>query len=151
MARESGILVLGAISDGCSNGMTEHLPKIVPFLIDSLSDRKALVRSITCWTLSRYSSWIVQQSYVSHGTLVFHYLTHNLKHPSPRRLFEATHTRAVETCSRPQQTRSRGGMLGLCDVGGGGVRRAGALLGLYPPDACLCLFKVSEKESTHFI
>ena len=67
MSRESGILVLGAISDGCSHGMAEHLPKIVPFLIQSLADKKALVRSITCWTLSRYSSWIVQQSMLSHG------------------------------------------------------------------------------------
>lgn len=66
--RESGILVLGAISDGCSVGMAEHLPKIVPYLIQRLSDKKALVRSITCWTLSRYSSWIVQQSMVSHAT-----------------------------------------------------------------------------------
>ena len=71
VARESGILVLGAISDGCSTGMTEHLPNIVPFLIQSLSDKKALVRSITCWTLSRYSSWIVQQSLVSHGTWLY--------------------------------------------------------------------------------
>ena len=64
--RESGILVLGAISDGCSSGMAEHLPKIVPYLIQRLSDKKALVRSITCWTLSRYSNWIVQQSTASH-------------------------------------------------------------------------------------
>jgi len=68
VSRESGILVLGAISDGCSHGMAEHLPKIVPFLIQSLADKKALVRSITCWTLSRYSSWIVQQSMLSHDT-----------------------------------------------------------------------------------
>lgn len=26
-----------------------------------LSDNKALVRSITCWTLSRYSNWVVNQ------------------------------------------------------------------------------------------
>ncbi|CBY08006.1 unnamed protein product [Oikopleura dioica] len=66
--RESGILVLGAISDGCSIGMAEHLPQVVPYLIQRLADKKALVRSITCWTLSRYSSWIVQQSMVSHDT-----------------------------------------------------------------------------------
>ena len=48
--------------------MTEHLPNIVPFLVSSLADKKALVRSITCWTLSRYSSWIVQQSMVHHET-----------------------------------------------------------------------------------
>jgi hypothetical protein len=43
------------------NGMLAHLPQLVSFLISSLSDRKALVRSITCWTLSRYSHWIVSQ------------------------------------------------------------------------------------------
>lgn len=62
VARESGILVLGAIAEGCMNGMLPHLPKLVPFLIQTLSDKKALVRSITCWTLSRYAHWIVIQS-----------------------------------------------------------------------------------------
>ena len=75
--RESGILVLGAISDGCSSGMAEHLPKIVPYLIQRLSDKKALVRSITCWTLSRYSNWIVQQSTASHDEGSF--IDRNLK------------------------------------------------------------------------
>ena len=68
---ESGILVLGAIAEGlilifiskshflsslgCMTGMLPHLPKLIPFLTDSLTRKKALVRSITCWTLSRYS------------------------------------------------------------------------------------------------
>ncbi|XP_039258081.1 transportin-1-like [Styela clava] len=60
--RESGILVLGAIAEGCMNGMLPHLPKLIPFLIQTLNDKKALVRSITCWTLSRYAHWIVTQS-----------------------------------------------------------------------------------------
>nr|XP_009858661.1 transportin-1 [Ciona intestinalis] len=60
--RESGILVLGAIAEGCMNGMLPHLPKLVPFLTETLNDKKALVRSITCWTLSRYAHWIVTQS-----------------------------------------------------------------------------------------
>ena len=60
--KESGILALGAIADGCSSGMTPHLPELVPFLINHcLNDKKALVRSITCWTLSRYSNWVVNQ------------------------------------------------------------------------------------------
>lgn len=60
--KESGILALGAISDGCLNGMKAHLPELVPFLLQSLSDPKALVRSIGCWTLSRYCSWIVENA-----------------------------------------------------------------------------------------
>ncbi|CAF1280741.1 unnamed protein product [Adineta steineri] len=57
--KESGILVLGAIAEGCSYGLTPHLPDLVDYLIKCLNDKKPLVRSITCWTLSRYSTWIV--------------------------------------------------------------------------------------------
>ncbi|PAV64728.1 hypothetical protein WR25_20562 [Diploscapter pachys] len=57
--KESGILALGAIAEGCMDGITPHLPDLVPFLIGMLSDRKPLVRSITCWTLSRYCTWVV--------------------------------------------------------------------------------------------
>ncbi|GBP84814.1 Transportin-1 [Eumeta japonica] len=60
---ESGILALGAIADGCMSGMVPHLPDLVPYLVSCLSERKALVRAITCWTLSRYSHWIVSQSH----------------------------------------------------------------------------------------
>ena len=58
--KESGILVAGAIAEGCMNGMLQHLEELVPFLINSLSDQRALIRIITCWTLSRYARWIVQ-------------------------------------------------------------------------------------------
>jgi transportin-1 len=57
--KESGILVLGAIAEGCSYGLAPHLPDLVDYLIKCLNDKKPLVRSITCWTLSRYSSWVV--------------------------------------------------------------------------------------------
>ncbi|KAL3078600.1 hypothetical protein niasHT_035083 [Heterodera trifolii] len=59
--KESGILTLGAIAEGCVSGMTPHLPWLVPFLIDSLQHPRSLVRSITCWTLSRYCHFVVQQ------------------------------------------------------------------------------------------
>ncbi|CAF0838510.1 unnamed protein product [Adineta ricciae] len=58
--KESGILVLGAIAEGCSYGLIPHLPDLVDYLIKCLNDKKPLVRSITCWTLSRYSTWIVR-------------------------------------------------------------------------------------------
>ena len=60
LIKESGILVLGAIAEGCLGGLVPHLPELIDYLIKSLSDLKPLVRSITCWTLSRYSSWIVR-------------------------------------------------------------------------------------------
>lgn len=61
VVKESGILALGAIAEGCMQGMIPHLPELIPFLISCLSDKKALVRSITCWTLSRYAHWVVSQ------------------------------------------------------------------------------------------
>ncbi|WWC73445.1 uncharacterized protein I206_107415 [Kwoniella pini CBS 10737] len=57
--RESGILALGAIAEGCIDGLEPHLPQLIPFLLKTLQDKKALVRSITCWTLGRYASWCV--------------------------------------------------------------------------------------------
>ena len=44
------------------HGIVQHLPDLIPYLITCLSDKKALVRSITCWTLSRYSHWVVLNS-----------------------------------------------------------------------------------------
>ncbi|VDL19318.1 unnamed protein product [Hymenolepis diminuta] len=59
--RESAILVLGAISEGCMNDMVPYLPELCRFFIEALSDQKPLIRSIACWTLSRYANWIVGQ------------------------------------------------------------------------------------------
>ncbi|KAB5553948.1 hypothetical protein PHYPO_G00044520 [Pangasianodon hypophthalmus] len=59
--KESGILVLGAIAEGCVQGMVPYLPELIPHLIQCLCDKKALVRSIACWTLSRYAHWVVSQ------------------------------------------------------------------------------------------
>lgn len=61
--RESAILALGAVAEGCYSGMKPHLKQLVPYLVNILNtDRKPLVRSITCWTLSRFSRWVVSQS-----------------------------------------------------------------------------------------
>lgn len=47
---------------GCLEGIVPHLPSLIPFLINTLSDPKPLVRAITCWTIGRYSSWCVSAS-----------------------------------------------------------------------------------------
>ena len=60
-ARESGILALGAISDGCANGLLPFLEGMLAMLLPRLGDARPLVRSITCWALSRYSRWLAQQ------------------------------------------------------------------------------------------
>lgn len=60
--REAGILCLGAISEGCHEGIQPHLPQLIPFLFESLKAPKALVRSIACWTLGRYVNWCLHPS-----------------------------------------------------------------------------------------
>ncbi|XP_020550313.1 transportin-1-like isoform X1 [Sesamum indicum] len=58
--REAAVLALGAIGEGCINGLYPHLSEIVAFLIPLLDDKFPLIRSISCWTLSRFSKYIVQ-------------------------------------------------------------------------------------------
>ncbi|CBI18918.3 hypothetical protein VitviT2T_026981 [Vitis vinifera] len=58
--REAAVLALGAIAEGCVRGLFPHLAEIVAFLIPLLDDKFPLIRSITCWTLSRFSKFIVQ-------------------------------------------------------------------------------------------
>lgn len=73
--RESAVLAIGAIAEGCSSGMRQHLPQLIPYLFNLLNDQQALVRSITCWTLSRYSRWMVlQESDKYLNPLIFHLL-----------------------------------------------------------------------------
>ena len=59
LQREAGILALGAIAEGCMQGVEPHLPTLIPLLVHMLHDAQPLVRSITCWTLGRYSTWCV--------------------------------------------------------------------------------------------
>ncbi|CAM8901663.1 unnamed protein product [Rhodiola kirilowii] len=58
--REAAVLAIGAIAEGCVNGLYPHLPEIVAFLIPLLDDKFPLIRSISCWTLSRFSKYIIQ-------------------------------------------------------------------------------------------
>ncbi|XP_073106539.1 transportin-1 isoform X2 [Elaeis guineensis] len=65
--REAAVLAIGAIAEGCINGLYPHLPEavcillqIIAFLIPLLDDKFPLIRSITCWTLSRFSKYIIQ-------------------------------------------------------------------------------------------
>ena len=66
-ARESGILALGAISEGCASGLLHYLTDMVTALLPLLTDSRPLVRSITCWALSRYSRWIVDKGREPHS------------------------------------------------------------------------------------
>ncbi|KAL2025165.1 hypothetical protein VTK56DRAFT_167 [Thermocarpiscus australiensis] len=55
--REAAVLALGAVAEGCMDVVTPHLPELVPYLISLLEDPEPVVRTITCWTLGRYSPW----------------------------------------------------------------------------------------------
>lgn len=57
--REATILALGAMSDGIMKFFHDQLPTLIPFLVEKLTDQWAPVRKIVCWTLSRFSSWIL--------------------------------------------------------------------------------------------
>lgn len=59
--RECGLLALGAVADGCLNGMSSHMVTIFPFLLHSATDEHHMVRCIACWTLSRYCKWVITQ------------------------------------------------------------------------------------------
>jgi len=57
--REAAILALGAVSQGCYESVEPHLPELYPYLLQQADNPHALVRSITCWTVSRYFKWLV--------------------------------------------------------------------------------------------
>ncbi|CDO74714.1 hypothetical protein BN946_scf184847.g22 [Trametes cinnabarina] len=71
LQRESGILALGAMAEGCIDAIEPHLPLLIPYLINTLNDPKPLVRSITCWTLGRYASWCTQPISEEHKNQFF--------------------------------------------------------------------------------
>ncbi|KAI7903492.1 armadillo-type protein [Cokeromyces recurvatus] len=58
---ESGILALGAAAEGGMDVIAPELPKLLPFLVTSLSNPNTYIRYITCWTISRFSDWIIEQ------------------------------------------------------------------------------------------
>ncbi|GAB4816534.1 hypothetical protein N2152v2_003580 [Parachlorella kessleri] len=61
-ARESAILALGAVSEGCATGLTPFLPDMVALLLPTLQDPRPLVRCISCWALGRYAKWILERA-----------------------------------------------------------------------------------------
>ncbi|WIA22073.1 hypothetical protein OEZ85_004416 [Tetradesmus obliquus] len=57
--RESAILALGAVSEGCHMGLAPYLTDMVKMLLPVLQDPRPMVRIITCWCLSRYVQWVL--------------------------------------------------------------------------------------------
>ena len=53
--RESALLALGAVSGGCIQGLRPYIGQMVGLMLPMTADAQPLVRSISCWALSRYS------------------------------------------------------------------------------------------------
>lgn len=68
--REAAILAFGAVAEGCLSLVSPQLDSLVPFLVERLNDDHAPVRQISCWTLGRYSRWIVE-SQSTRGNEIF--------------------------------------------------------------------------------
>ncbi|KAG4160283.1 hypothetical protein ERO13_D02G227200v2 [Gossypium hirsutum] len=60
--KEAAVLALGVIARGCINGLYPRLSEIVASLIPLLDHKFTLIRSTSCWTLSQFSKYIVQDS-----------------------------------------------------------------------------------------
>mmetsp|Transcript_10500 Transcript_10500/g.39037 ORF Transcript_10500/g.39037 Transcript_10500/m.39037 type:complete len:895 (-) Transcript_10500:2662-5346(-) len=60
--RESGVLALGAVEKGCGKYLEQYLPQLIPYLMSIAAKEMALLRSIACWTISRFSDWISSQN-----------------------------------------------------------------------------------------
>lgn len=59
LTRERSILALGAIGKGSYEYLKQHLPNLIQFLINELQNPNKPVRAISCWTISRFSSFIM--------------------------------------------------------------------------------------------
>lgn len=68
--KEAAVLTIGAIAEGSLSGIVPYLPNLIPYLAQHLSDKHPLVRSITCWAISRYNSWIAQKEQDNYFNLV---------------------------------------------------------------------------------
>lgn len=58
--KESGILVLEAVSEGCVHSMIPHLPKPISHLVHYLSDKKVLVPSIMFCLATMHTGWLAR-------------------------------------------------------------------------------------------
>lgn len=61
--REAAILAFGAISKSCIELARDKLPTLVPFLVDRMKDPETRVRQISCWTVSRYATWVAAEAH----------------------------------------------------------------------------------------
>lgn len=71
VVKERSILALGAIAEGGYNNLKHHLSTLAPFLIRELQHPNKLVRAISCWTLSRFTKFILIDNLSSNSYNLF--------------------------------------------------------------------------------
>lgn len=64
--KETGILVVGTIAEGCTPGMADKLDLLCKDLIPALVNEKPLVRAQACWALSRYTDLFLSEIGIKH-------------------------------------------------------------------------------------
>lgn len=78
--KERSILALGAIAQGSYQQIITHLRTLIPFLVRELQHPNKYIRTIACWTLSRYTKFILVDNYAETRDELFkEYLTEILK------------------------------------------------------------------------
>ncbi|KAL8426036.1 hypothetical protein Efla_001954 [Eimeria flavescens] len=60
LRQEAAVLTLGAVAQGCQDSLAPHLRNVLLFLLELCTHPKPLLRSISCWCISRYASWLCQ-------------------------------------------------------------------------------------------
>ena len=80
LIKERSILAFGAIAQGSYLQVISYLNNVIPFLITELQHPNKYVRAITCWTLSKYTKFILIDNYSENKNELFkEYLTEILK------------------------------------------------------------------------
>ena len=77
--RETGLLVLGTVAEGCYDSMQQHMRGLLPYLLKRAQDPVSYVRATALWVLQQYSpSWpglAEQQGLASVLRVVLHGIT----------------------------------------------------------------------------
>lgn len=59
--QEAGVLAIGAISKGCMDHLVQYLPKVMELLLTLCAAPQPLLRSIACWSVSRFGPWVCHE------------------------------------------------------------------------------------------
>jgi hypothetical protein len=78
--KERSLLAFGAIAKGCYFQVFSHLNQLIHFIIRELQHTCKYIRAISCWTLSKYTKYIVNDNpFENKNELFKEYLTEILK------------------------------------------------------------------------